>query len=70
MYYKNYTGIINGLSREAKDRNELAKIRKIMDETDCDENIAALITVEEAEYVLENTNTSNPFSSAKDAVFG
>ncbi|HHQ6612308.1 hypothetical protein [Morganella morganii] len=70
MHYKNYTGIINGLSRDANDRNELAKIRKIMDETEDDDNIAALITVEEAEYVLKNTNTSNPFSSAKDAVFG
>ncbi|HDF2342642.1 TPA: hypothetical protein PC598_002225 [Morganella morganii] len=70
MHYKNYTGIINGLSGDANDRNELAKIRKIMDETEDDNNIAALITVEEAEYVLKNTNTSNPFSSAKDAVFG
>ncbi|HGY2267431.1 hypothetical protein [Morganella morganii] len=70
MHYKNYTGIINGLSRDANDRNELAKIRKIMDETEDDDNIAALITVEEAEYVLKNTNTSNPFSSAKDTVFG
>lgn len=70
MHYKNYTGIINGLSGDANDRNELAKIRKIMDETEDDDNIAALITVEEAEYVLKNTNTSNPFSSAKDAVFG
>ncbi|KJF76193.1 hypothetical protein UA45_19860, partial [Morganella morganii] len=63
MHYKNYTGIINGLSGDANDRNELAKIRKIMDETEDDNNIAALITVEEAEYVLKNTNTSNPFSS-------
>ncbi len=70
MYYKSYTWIINRYAREAHDRNELAKIRKIMDETEDDENIAALITVEEAEYVLKNTNTSNPFSSAKEAVFG
>jgi len=70
MNYKNYIGLINGFSEDANDRNELAKIRKIMDETENDENIAALITVEEAEYVLKNTNTSNPFSSAKDAVFG
>ncbi|GEM_PF-2838854 len=70
MHYKNYTGIINGLSGDANDRNELAKIRKIMDETEDDDNIAALITVEEAEYVLKNTNTSNPFSTAKEALFG
>ncbi|WP_368898231.1 hypothetical protein [Morganella morganii] len=29
-----------------------------------------LITVEEAEYVLKNTNTSNPFQSAKETLFG
>lgn len=48
----------------------LLKIKSIIgDETD-DENVAALITVEEAEYVLINTDTSNPFSSAKETLFG
>lgn len=48
----------------------LLKIKSIIGDKTDDENVAALITVEEAEYVLKNTNTSNPFSSAKDAVFG
>lgn len=48
----------------------LLKIKSILGDTTDDENVAALITVEEAEYVLKNTNTSNPFQSAKEALFG
>lgn len=48
----------------------LLKIKSILGNTTDDENVAALITVEEAEYVLKNTNTSNPFQSAKEALFG
>ncbi|HDF2330349.1 TPA: hypothetical protein PC537_004006 [Morganella morganii] len=48
----------------------LLKIKSIIGDKTDDENVAALITVEEAEYVLKNTNTSNPFQSAKDALFG
>lgn len=48
----------------------LLKIQSIIGDKTDDENVAALITVEEAEYVLKNTNTSNPFQSAKDALFG
>ena len=46
------------------------KIESTIGDDADDENVAALITVEEAEYVLKNINTSNPFSSAKDALFG
>ncbi|MEG0278149.1 MAG: hypothetical protein RR510_06075 [Morganella sp. (in: enterobacteria)] len=49
---------------------ELVKIKSILGDTTDDANVAALITVEEAEYVLKNTNTSNPFQSAKEALFG
>ncbi|WP_051583110.1 hypothetical protein [Morganella morganii] len=49
--------------------NRLKIESTIGDDTD-DENVSALITVEEAEYVLKNTNTSNPFSTAKEALFG
>lgn len=49
---------------------ELLKIKSIMGDTTDDANVAALVTVEEAEYVLKNTNTSNPFQSAKEALFG
>lgn len=48
----------------------LLKIKSIIGDKTDDENVAALITVEEAEYVLKNTNTSNPFQSAKEALFG
>lgn len=48
----------------------LLKIKSILSDTTDDENVAALITVAEAEYVLKNTNTSNPFQSAKEALFG
>ena len=48
----------------------LVKIKSIIGDKTDDENVAALITVEEAEYVLKNTNTSNPFQSAKEALFG
>ncbi len=48
----------------------LLKIKSILGDTTDDENVAALITVAEAEYVLKNTNTSNPFQSAKEALFG
>lgn len=71
MGYENYNAIVNWIALKTNEsERELEKIRKIMDETEDDENIAALITVEEAEYVLKNTNTSNPFSSAKETVFG
>jgi len=71
MGFENYNAIANWIALETnQSERELAKIRKIMDETEDDDNIAALITVEEAEYVLKNTNTSNPFSSAKEALFG
>lgn len=61
---------------ERPDYNELhhqanlLKIKSILGDTTDDENVAALITVEEAEYVLKNMNTSNPFQSAKEALFG
>ncbi|HED3889095.1 TPA: hypothetical protein R4229_001444 [Morganella morganii] len=48
----------------------LVKIKSILGDATDDDNVAALITVEEAEYVLKNTNTSNPFSSANEALFG
>lgn len=48
----------------------LLKIKSILGDTTDDANVAALITVEEAEYVLKNTNTSNPFQSAKETLFG
>lgn len=55
---------------ELNHQANLLKIKSIIGDKTDDENVAALITVEEAEYVLKNTNTSNPFQSAKDALFG
>lgn len=47
-----------------------SQIKRILNETEDDDNVAAVITVEEAEYVLKNQSTPTPFTSPKDALFG
>ena len=38
-----------------------SQIKRILDETEDDDNVAAVITIEEAEYVLKKSNHTNPF---------
>lgn len=47
-----------------------SQIKRILDETEDDDNVAAVITIEEAEYVLKNQITPTPFTSPEDTLFG
>ncbi len=47
-----------------------SRIKRILDETEDDNNVAAVITIEEAEYVLKNQITPTPFTSPEDTLFG
>ncbi|HGN0620787.1 TPA: hypothetical protein ACKRLB_001592 [Proteus mirabilis] len=45
-------------------------IKEIINNEKDDDNIAAIITVEEAEYILSNESTPTPFKSSKDTLLG
>ncbi|WP_241256055.1 hypothetical protein [Proteus sp. ZN5] len=40
--------------------NNKKRIERILNDTEDDENVAALITLEEADYVLKNLSTPTP----------
>ncbi|MBG3037988.1 hypothetical protein GHV27_08880 [Proteus mirabilis] len=45
-------------------------IKEIINNEKDDDNVAAIITVEEAEYILSNESTPTPFKSSKDTLLG
>lgn len=49
--------------------NNKKRIERILNDTEDDENVAALITIEEADYVLKNLSTPTPYKSSKDTLF-
>ncbi|NBM55274.1 hypothetical protein GWI68_10885 [Proteus sp. G2669] len=49
--------------------NNKKRIERILNDTEDDENVAALITLEEADYVLKNLSTPTPYKSSKDTLF-
>ncbi|WP_257474683.1 hypothetical protein [Proteus vulgaris] len=49
--------------------NNKKRIERILNDTEDDENIAALITIEEADDVLKNLSTPTPYKSSKDTLF-
>ncbi|MBG6030714.1 hypothetical protein I5E97_06580 [Proteus hauseri] len=49
--------------------NNKKRIERILNDTEDDENVAALITLEEADYVLKNSSTPTPYKSSKDTLF-
>lgn len=49
--------------------NNKKRIERILNNTEDDENVAALITIEEADYVLKNLSTPTPYKSSKDTLF-
>lgn len=48
----------------------LTKIKGILNNEKDDDNVAALLTFEEADYILKNESTPTPFKSPKDTLFG
>lgn len=49
---------------------DYSRIKNIINSENDDDNVAAVITIEEAEYVLNNESTPTPFKSPKEALFG
>ncbi|MEX6327207.1 hypothetical protein AB6F65_20310 [Providencia hangzhouensis] len=48
----------------------LIKIKSILNNEKDDDNVAAVITIEEADYILKNLTTPTPFKDPKEALFG
>lgn len=48
----------------------LIKIKGILNNEEDDDNVAAVITIEEADYILKNLTTPTPFKDPKEALFG
>ncbi|MEY0536308.1 hypothetical protein AB7303_19800 [Providencia rettgeri] len=48
----------------------LTKIRGILNSEKDDDNVAAVITIEEADYILKNLSTPTPFKDPKETLFG
>ncbi|ENU1227012.1 hypothetical protein [Providencia rettgeri] len=48
----------------------LIKIKSILNNEKDDDNVAAVATIEEADYILKNMSTPTPFKDPKEALFG
>lgn len=48
----------------------LTKIKGILNNEEDDDNVAAVITIEEANYILKNLTTPTPFKDPKETLFG
>lgn len=48
----------------------LLKIKSVLNDEEDDDNVAAVITVEEADYILKNSETPTPFKDPKETLFG
>ncbi|MCW2257458.1 hypothetical protein M2263_003549 [Providencia alcalifaciens] len=51
-------------------QTNLLKIKAVLNNEKDDDNVAAVITIEEADYILKNESTPTPFKSPKEALFG
>ncbi|MGJ3353832.1 hypothetical protein [Providencia sp. Je.9.19] len=47
----------------------LIKIKGILNNEEDDDNVAAVITIEEADYILKNLSTPTPFKNPKEMLF-
>ncbi|EMT5586369.1 hypothetical protein WMR23_002795 [Providencia stuartii] len=51
-------------------KTSLLKIKSILNDEKDDDNVAAVITIEEADYLLKNLSTPTPFKDPKETLFG
>ncbi|MCW2255889.1 hypothetical protein M2263_001980 [Providencia alcalifaciens] len=51
-------------------QTNLLKIKSILNNEKDDDNVAAVITIEEADYILKNLSTAIPFKDPKETLFG